>query len=525
MTSVTVRTLDGTTLCDGMIIDSNASIVESLQREFWSSKSELIEDVFLLDTYKLLPWDTPSLLRRDSLDLTLVRSTRPRIFSTSNAFCVLSSSGRVCFWGDPRGLGDADAARTMLKNITVIDVTTNRCAFAALTSTGSVVSWGEPNFGGDTGVSYDANYNVHKLNDFLVRSNVIKICSTYYAFLAVRDDGQVFSWGYAVFGANNSSVHAFLANKKVVDASAGVGAFAAFLDDFSVVFWDGHKPFVHIENVESVYHQKGPHTNEAMILRRDGTITSIEEEARINILNDCRHKPDKLTKYTEVIPGMYAFVGITKDGRVRCWGEEHLGGKWPEEASDVELFVKIINCWGAFAGLRADGTVFVWGKKEDGIDSFPRNLNNVVDIMSSDGAHGFAALTQSGSLVAWGDESVHEGSGMKRINWPPYAIADVERVSCGGEGTFYAVRKCGDIIAWGPNEMDPNYMAGWEIDFRAKRAIREHGGAVYVVPTKWANCCAVEGAACCCRDNFIVSWGTPTIVNPDEPFIVNGHID
>ena len=75
------------------------------------------------------------------------------------------------------------------------EIYSNSCAFAALKSDGQVVTWGNAVFGGDSSSVADE-----------LASGVQRIYSTSHAFAAVKEDGRVVTWGDADFGGDSSSV-------------------------------------------------------------------------------------------------------------------------------------------------------------------------------------------------------------------------------------------------------------------------------------------------------------------------------
>ena len=65
--------------------------------------------------------------------------------------------------------------------------------------------------------------------------NVQQIQASGGAFAAILDDGSVVTWGDAECGGDSSAVQTRLKNVQQIQASGG--AFAAILDDGSVVTW------------------------------------------------------------------------------------------------------------------------------------------------------------------------------------------------------------------------------------------------------------------------------------------------
>ncbi|KJF82118.1 Ig-like domain-containing protein [Photobacterium angustum] len=128
------------------------------------------------------------------------------ISSTQLAFAAIKNDGSVVTWGDTSAGGDSSSVSSELVS-GVKDIVGNREAFAAIKSDGSVVVWGY-NHGGGLIASTDGvtepteNANlVSRLN-----SGVINIQATLFAFAALKDNGEVVSWGRDYFGGDTSAV-------------------------------------------------------------------------------------------------------------------------------------------------------------------------------------------------------------------------------------------------------------------------------------------------------------------------------
>ena len=78
--------------------------------------------------------------------------------------------------------------------------------------------------GGDSRAVHTQLKNVHQIQG-----------TRYGAFAAILDDGSVVTWGNAEFGADSSAVETQLKNVQQIQASEG--AFAAILEDGAVVTW------------------------------------------------------------------------------------------------------------------------------------------------------------------------------------------------------------------------------------------------------------------------------------------------
>lgn len=515
---ITVYSLAGCILLEGVHVPVGKRIIKSLKRFYgniFSTKPNVYDKLVTASGQLVEFYATPYDLTYDTEDgrlcLTLVRVTMPKIYATDGAFCALSSSGVVTTWGARDCGGDCSRCQDKLNEI--VAVWPNRHAFSALTSKGEIIAWGDPLYGGDTTIASDENNHFHTLDDTLIRSDVIDVCATWSSFLALRSDGQIFSWGYTVFGSHNVSVEAYLKDKKVERIAAGVGSYIVLLSDQKAVYWHGSEvDYLIIDSVLDVFPQKGPHTNDAVFLKRDGTIAMtrcMDCHCRIVNCNTC--KADVSLRYSSIFAGMYSFVGIVAGtGEIRCWGERSLGG----DCSSVDFgnsdVTKIVNSWGALAALKKDGSVSVWGSTAHGAEAPPLLPDNIVDIISGDGADGFVAITRDNTAVAWGNGGHHKDH--EKVIWPATEpIHDVKKVVCGGHGSFVLIFEDGDLMSWGLPELDRTFMANWEIDRDTRLAIMRHGGAHDVTCTHWHSS-KLEAFACLCLDGNVVTWGCPSIV-------------
>jgi hypothetical protein len=164
-----------------------------------------------------------------------------KVFSTWGAFAALRTDGSVITWGDADSGGNSSTVATQLNGtdrVTTIASTAN--AFAALRTSGTVVTWGSSAYGGDsTAVQSDLK-------------NIAKIFSTEGAFAALRTGGTaVITWGNQYFGGNSTyySLNAdgspvpfaeaavTIADVPVLDIHSTIGAFLAVRQDGSIRTW------------------------------------------------------------------------------------------------------------------------------------------------------------------------------------------------------------------------------------------------------------------------------------------------
>ncbi|PSV27796.1 hypothetical protein C9J44_20665 [Photobacterium sp. GB-27] len=128
------------------------------------------------------------------------------ISSTTDAFAAIKNDGSVVTWGDVSAGGDSSSVSSELIS-GVKDIVGNREAFAAIKSDGSVVVWGY-NHGGGLITSTDGVTEPTENANLVSRlkSGVIHIQATLFAFAALKDNGEVVSWGRDYFGGDTSTV-------------------------------------------------------------------------------------------------------------------------------------------------------------------------------------------------------------------------------------------------------------------------------------------------------------------------------
>eukprot|EP01034_Spumella_vulgaris_P025765 gene25765-32254_t len=190
-----------------------------------------------------------------------------------------------------------------------------------------------------------------------------------------------------------------------------------------------------------------------------------------------------------------AFAALNLTGGVLTWGSAADGGDSSAVSHLLVNVKKIVACVNAFAALKYDGTVVTWGRAtsttgcsawRSGVNltslyatghafaglaaSGDSNLNNVKQIFASKSA--FAALTQSGAVLTWGE--VWEGDKVVsgRTAFVAYGtshgllsawglstmggdmasvhsnLKNITRIYSNGR-TFAALNATGGVVAWG----------------------------------------------------------------------------
>ena len=284
------------------------------------------------------------------------------IFSSRYSFAALKNDGAVVAWGDPLRGGDTGSSQRRLKR-GVESIASTGTSFAALKSDGSVVTWGDPWRGGTPNI-----VNFHFFHWALgqddqkpeivasvkkqLRSGVMEIFSTRYAYAALKEDGSLVTWGLQKAGGDSSSVRNRL-NKGVSSVASTRYAFAALLKDGSIVCWG-------------------------------------DKDAR---MMDKRIKKSlKKKEFVSIASSRYGFAALARDGSVVSWGStgSSSNNKYPVNTSDVDQqlesgVVEVFSTGYSFAALKDDGSVVAWGDAAKGgdISAVRRELASGVVTISS----------------------------------------------------------------------------------------------------------------------------------------------
>ena len=155
--------------------------------------------------------------------------------------------------------------------------------------------------------------------------NVQKIRANGSAFAAILDDGSVVTWGRADSGGDSSAVQDLLKNLQQIHASEGLcsgrAAFAAILADETVVTWG---------NVEA-----------------GGDSSAVQ---------------DQLRNVQQIQASNTAFAAILGNGSVVTWRADSGGDSSAvqELLKNVQQIQSNSGDYGAFAAILADETVVTW---------------------------------------------------------------------------------------------------------------------------------------------------------------------
>ena len=159
---------------------------------------------------------------------TPVSSGVIHVYPKNGSAIALKTDGSIVGWGQSEYLGTTPT----LTN--VVTICSNYYASAALKSDGSVVVWGNSIYGGEARVATGSTTYTNMVGS--LSSGVIALYSTIYAFAALKSDGSVVTWGKDQYGADSSTVADSLTSG-VVSIRAAQNAFAALKSNGSVIMW------------------------------------------------------------------------------------------------------------------------------------------------------------------------------------------------------------------------------------------------------------------------------------------------
>ena len=280
----------------------------------------------------------------------------------------------------------------------------NGYAFVALKEDGSITTWGDFNWGG-SGAPTDAGYT--------------KIYSTENAFAALKEDGSIRVWSN-----DDNDISGVPTDTGYTKIYSTAFVFVALKEDGSIVSWEDYEGF-DVPN-DSGYKEIYSNSFAFAALKEDGSITAWG----IPIRGGSGAPTD--VGYKKIYSTENAFAALKEDGSITAWGMSDYGGSGaPTDAG----YTRIYSTRGGFAALKEeDGSITAWGS---GSFNAPTD-NGYIKIYSTSGA--FAALKEDGSITAWGDSN-WGGSGAPTDN----GYIKIYSTS----GAFAAIKADGSIASWG----------------------------------------------------------------------------
>jgi hypothetical protein len=247
---------------------------------------------------------------------------------------------------------------------------------------------------------------------------------------AAAQTTTVYGWGFNNQGqANTRSL------PNVVAVSAGGANSLALRADGTVASWGfALSPGlpVRLNQIMAIACGRG----HALAVRSNGTLVTWGD----NTVGQARVPPG-LSNVVAVSGGTVHSLAVRSDGTVVAWGDNTFGQtNVPAGLSNVIAVSAGGNGFSGFSvALKSDGTVVAWGDNRQKQTDLPAGLSNVVAIAASPFLH-TVGLKSDGTVVAW-------GLGLLATN-VPRGLSNVVAISA-GSGFSLALRSDGAVVAWG----------------------------------------------------------------------------
>lgn len=326
--------------------------------------------------------------------------------------------------------------------------------------------------------------------------------------LALKSDGQVYSWGGNALGqlgtGNTTSrstpgvVGGGTPLNNVAGLSAGQSHALAVKIDGSVWAWglndNGQLGNSSTTNATTPVSAAIPDTGKAtqvagggwhsLVLRSDGTVAAFGDNAWGQLgLGDTTDRTSAvavtgLQRVVAISAGRRHSLALTSDGSVWSWGSDAEGqlGDGTANSTITTTPTKITTLSnitsisaGAFhsVAVKSDGTVWTWGDNDNGqmgngqsvggIQPTPTAVAGVTGVISATARRSTIALKSDGTLLAWGDGlhgQLGNGDTDDRVSPTPVVdsngnpVTDVTSIA-GGELHYLATKRDGTVHAWG----------------------------------------------------------------------------
>ena len=145
-------------------------------------------------------------------------------------------------------------------------------------------------------------------------------------------------------------------------------------------------------------------------------------------------------RVVQIAAGNQCSAAVDENGRAYLWGNENLCDIQIEEEYQGKIR-KLVFTGFAYAALLEDGTVAYTGKKETAVSDIPERARQggVKDLAST--AQTVAAVFEDGTVLVWGNCVMGE----ERV---PETDAGFVKLS-GGRYHYTAVTKTGELLSWG----------------------------------------------------------------------------
>ena len=421
-----------------------------------------------------------------------------RVASSSKAFAIMKkdASNTVATFGNSTYGGARnevypEGGLTTTEENKPIYIASSENAFAVLKKDGNVATWfnntickDKEGVEGKCGVPYDLISGNATPNAGALTSNVenkdkiVALFSNYYAYVALKEDGSIATWGLNAYGGDfvtfpahpkgslTASGTEVPEGKKVVTIISNRYSFTAIKEDGSISTWGGdYDPARGTETADQNADNYGSNY----------LTSAYPANVPTDVLPADGSAPAQGHKVIEVVPSEGAFVAILQDGSLVSWGDKGFGGSFEEHYPAGTL--------SNFAGT-------------SGV-----NLHGVVGSSKS-----FAVLNKAGRLASFGNVAY---GGNLTTHLPEGSISKTFTRVFPGYMSFSAIASDGLITTWG--DIKANYTGDNTIfgsgnikKFVPARsgyiAERESVHARWVIPTSSANLALLENGT-------VIAWG------------------
>jgi surface protein len=426
-----------------------------------------------------------------------------QVYSTMNAYVVVTDTNNAFSWGNPNyGAFSSDIEGSNNNGISnVHSVYSTNYAFAFLkdvtNGSGSVVTTGDQNHGGNGGVI----------------TNVKSIYSTNTAFTALKSDGKIISWGNANEGGDSSYVNNKINNdgnlEKIEEIYSTNYSFLAVVkmsdpNRKTIIIWgydqslwndqanpigvyEINMPYSIVSSDEQfvIYKQSSPsvvvwgglqpHGSNPISIFSSYTNTGTE----ITFHNTAPVDSSKLFNIKKIYTTKKGFTALTKHGSVITWGraDQNESGAYSLNAhslnaSSFNINNKLMN----ITNIKNNSNTFIalsGGQDDNSYDNsydyrvyynsnIPyRDADNIpyndqliqfkkIYVNSSEVNKAFAAVTDDGNIVTWGD-SDYGGGNLINHNGDVIYPNNVQSIAS-TQGAFAALNKYGSVFTWGHSD-------------------------------------------------------------------------
>lgn len=444
-------------------------------------------------------------------------------------------------------------------------ISTTGQAAAYLNSKGKVITWGRSSYGGFShdediftnysNVTPSSTYDINLNQDNLLE-NVVDIISSDSGFVALKNNGNVVSWGSTYTKTFEKTTSGSITTTKIpmyyylkeyvksIYANFG-NAYAALLFDGSVILWGDSRyggdtrgisfPLV---NIKKIYPLK---YGFAFINENNEMTTCGHDDVNIThhqkgvygsyykTINNFVSAPRKLSNILEVYHNSYYNVAINSNGDAIVWGTRYQAlNSNLKNILNTNVFVNAFSTFYSFALVDISGGVYAFGATNtyNGTSGQWNDVSadiskNITRIVSS--KHDFQCLRNDNTLIGIiGSGDLYRGvdysnndirtSGSQQINLPPneyiigrYKLQNIKDIFPSEYG-FAAIDTSDNVICWGHKstsyitDIDYTKIRGGDLsgnDVSGNRPI-----AIFTNGKTW--CCLKE-------DETVVTWeGTNT---------------